>query len=58
MAVARITYEWADGDTMVCEVRVTESYPDVVAEARAQVVSMLRDALGVTRVADLADEDE
>jgi hypothetical protein len=56
MAVAKITYQWADGDTMVCEVRVAESYPDAVAEAKAQAVAMLRDGQGVMRVA--SDEDD
>lgn len=57
MATARIRYTWADGDELVCEVRVSESYPDAVAEAKAQTLSMYATALGVS-IATLSDDKD
>lgn len=48
MATARIRYQWPDGDALECEITVSESFPDAVAEARAATESMYAVALGVT----------
>ena len=48
MATARIQFRWPDGDELVCEIEVSESYPDAVAEAKSQALAMYATALGVT----------
>jgi hypothetical protein len=40
MASARITQTWPDGTVVEVEVHVDLNYPDAVAEAKAQAVSM------------------
>lgn len=57
MATARIRFQWPDGDELVCEVRVSESYPDAVAEAKAQALAMYASALGVTLAASTDNKD-
>lgn len=58
MATAKITHTWPNGESLVCEVRVTESYPDAIAEAKAQALAMFRDALGVEAAAADAGSEE
>ena len=52
MARARITFQWPDGDALVCEIRVEDSFPDVVQEARAQCAALFRDGIAAARIAD------
>lgn len=48
MARVRVTHTWPDGDSLAVEVSVSESYPDAVAEARANAKALWSDVLGVT----------
>ena len=57
MARCRITHEWPDGDRLTVEVSVSESYPDAVAEARANARTLWADALGITLEATAGDDD-
>ena len=49
MASARITQRWPDGTELTAAVSAESSYPDAIAEIRAQVVSLWREVT--------ADED-
>jgi hypothetical protein len=57
MARIKITHEWPDGDRLTVEVSLSESYPDAVAEARANAKALWLDILGVT-VETLAGDDD
>jgi hypothetical protein len=48
MAKVRIIQTWPDGDSLSVEVSVASSYPDAVAEARANARALWADALGIT----------
>jgi hypothetical protein len=52
MASITIRHTWGDGSVTEVRVQVNESYPDCVAEARANARALLRDV-----VADLSDDD-
>lgn len=55
MATVRLSFKWADGDELVTEVRVSESFPDALDEARAQAVKAHTEALAVA-TAEQGDE--
>jgi len=57
--MARVTIEraWPDGDAIRITVGVEGSYPDAVAEARANARSLYADALDIT-LADAEDEGD
>jgi hypothetical protein len=46
MAYIRVTYTFADGDEVECECHVDESFPDAVAQARAEAMRGFREAFG------------
>ena len=48
MARVTISREWPDGDALHITVVVHDSFPDVVAEARATARSLYADALDIT----------
>jgi hypothetical protein len=48
MATVTITYRWGNGDAAVFEVQVDpRGYPDALDQARATVMRMYRDVVGV-----------
>ena len=57
MARVRVTYSFADGDTLAVEVTVSESYPDAVDQARTEARALWCDVLGVT-VDTLSEGDD
>jgi hypothetical protein len=57
MARIKISHEWPDGDRLTVEVALSESYPDAVAEARANAKTLWLDILGVTVETLAADDD-
>ena len=57
MARVRIAHTWPDGDALTVEVSVSESYPDAVAEARANAKALWVDVLGAT-VETLSEDDD
>lgn len=46
MASVSITHRWADGSGTHVKVRVEDSFPDCVAEAKANAVAAMKDMLG------------
>ena len=57
MARIKIAHEWPDGDRLTVEVALSESFPDAVAEARANARTLWADALGITLEATAGDDD-
>lgn len=55
MARAKLTYRWADGDILECEVTATTSYPDALNQAKVEALDMYSKALGVS-IATLTGE--
>lgn len=45
MAMIQITHQWADGSATQVRIRVDASFPDAVAEAKANAVAAMRDML-------------
>lgn len=58
VARVRVTHTWPDGDALAVEVSVSESYPDAVAEARANAKALWSEVLGVTVDTLAAGEDD
>lgn len=58
MASARMTYTWECGDELECEVVLDASYPDAVAEAKAQALAMFREGMGMLLTTPEAVEGE
>lgn len=56
MARVKILRQWPDGDTLVIEIKVDDSFPDVVAEAKRAALDAYSEALGVTTADTEADE--
>lgn len=52
MAVARIVQTFEDGTKLHVEIEVRDSYPDAVAEAKAQVVNLWNDVIGTGDIED------
>ena len=50
MASVKIRYTFLDGETIDVKVKVKASYPDAVAEARANAIATARDLHALTRV--------
>jgi len=48
VARVKIEHTWPDGDRLSVEVSVSESFPDAVAEARANAKALWGEALGLT----------
>lgn len=48
MAEVAIQREWPDGDNLTIVIKVDDSYPDVVAEAKRAALDAYAEALGMT----------
>jgi hypothetical protein len=57
MARAEVARHWPDGESLVVTIAVSESYPDSVAEARANVRALYAEALEIT-LAPVESDDE
>lgn len=58
MARVTVTYEFADGERIHVTATGKASYPDVIAELRAQAVHGMRDALAEMRARVDAEDGE
>lgn len=52
MARVRLTYRWQTGDEIEVEVNVRSSFPDAVAEAKAQALALFREGYAVAMAGD------
>ena len=57
MATAQIIYSPGPGINLVATIKVSESYPDAVDQARTEVVKLFREAFVAARV-DWASEPD
>lgn len=58
MARVTVTYEFADGERIHVTATGKRSYPDAIAELRAQAVHGMRDALAEMRTRVEAEDGE
>ncbi len=58
MATVEVTREWANGEKLAIIVRVGESFPDVVAEAKQTAINAFAEALDITLAYDAAEDDD
>lgn len=58
MARVKIEHTWPDGDSLSVEVSVSESYPDVLDQARMTAHRLWAESLGSTIAALMSDEDD
>lgn len=58
MAEVVIQRSWPDGDDLCVVVKVDDSYPDVVAEAKRNALDAYREALDVTLAGNDLGNDE
>ena len=58
MATVTIKYGFADGDSILAQVEVPESYPDAIDEARAQAVRAFREAMRDGLEASVRDDED
>lgn len=56
MAKVVIQRQWPDGDVLSISIKVDDSFPDVVAEAKRAALDAYAEALGVTTATDEAGE--
>lgn len=47
MARASVTYRWPDESALMVEVECDESYPDSIAECKAQAAALMREAWAI-----------
>lgn len=48
---------WPDGDVLTISISLDNSFPDVVAEAKANAIGAYREALEISVLADDTDDD-
>ena len=58
MATVTLKFAWPDGESLLAQVDVADSYPDAVDEARTQVVRAFRDAMIDALVITDTDTDD
>lgn len=57
MAKVMVQRVWPDGEVLTISIQVDDSFPDVVAEAKANAVNAYADALEITLAPVDTDED-
>lgn len=57
MAYVRLKYTSAQGDQLAVTMDIESSYPDAVAEARAQAVTALREAAALFWATSTTDDE-
>lgn len=55
MASARMTYTWACGDELECEVVLDASYPDALNQAKVEAMAMFREGMGMLLTTEAAE---